>query len=62
MNITSKNNCLKHFLRGEGCDGWVLADNKELSVKQERMPPNTAEDLHYHEKAQQFFYILKGHI
>jgi len=24
------------------------------------MPPNTSEALHYHQKAQQFFYILLG--
>lgn len=24
------------------------------------MLPNTSEQLHYHEKAKQFFYILKG--
>lgn len=24
------------------------------------MPPNTSEVKHYHNKAQQFFYILKG--
>ncbi len=24
------------------------------------MPPNTAEKLHFHNKSQQFFYILKG--
>lgn len=24
------------------------------------MPPDTAEQLHYHEKASQFFFILKG--
>lgn len=24
------------------------------------MPPNTAEQLHYHEHATQFFYILNG--
>lgn len=24
------------------------------------MPPNTSEDMHYHRKAKQFFYILSG--
>lgn len=49
-----------HYHWGDGCEGWVLVDSPELSVKQERMPPGSAELLHYHEKAQQFFYILQG--
>lgn len=49
-----------YYQWGNGCEGWILADTPDLSVKQERMPPGTAELLHYHEKAQQFFYILHG--
>jgi mannose-6-phosphate isomerase-like protein (cupin superfamily) len=60
MSIVSKDNCISHYQWGEGCDGWVLADTKDLSVKQERMPAQTAETLHYHIHAQQFFFILKG--
>lgn len=60
MAIVSKYNSLQHYQWGDGCDGWVLADTDALSVKQERMPAQTAESLHYHEKAQQFFFILKG--
>lgn len=55
-----KNNALHHYKWGDDCDGWVLVDTDELLVKQERMPQKTAETLHYHEKAQQFFFILKG--
>jgi mannose-6-phosphate isomerase-like protein (cupin superfamily) len=51
---------LKHYQWGDGCDGWNLVDEPTLSVKKERMPAGTAEALHYHEKAQQFFFILKG--
>jgi mannose-6-phosphate isomerase-like protein (cupin superfamily) len=51
---------LKHYMWGEGCDGWNLVDTPELVVKQERMPPHTAEVEHYHRKARQFFYILSG--
>lgn len=29
---------LKHYVWGEGCDGWNLVDGPGLSVKQERMP------------------------
>ena len=49
-----------HYLWGDNCDSWVLVNTEELSVKQESMPTGTKERLHFHEKAQQFFYILKG--
>lgn len=38
----------------------MFVDSPGLSVKQELMPAQTAETLHYHEKAQQFFFILNG--
>ena len=60
MPIISKEKALQHYTWGDNCDGWVFVDTDELSVKQERMPQHTAEALHYHEKAQQFFFILKG--
>lgn len=59
-NVFSKNNALKHYEWASGCDGWNYVDNDALSVKQESMVPGTSEKLHYHEKAQQFFYLLKG--
>jgi len=51
---------LKHYQWGDGCDGWNFVDETSLSVKQERMPTGTAEALHYHQYAQQFFFMLKG--
>ena len=42
------------------CKAWVLVDTDMLSVKQEYMPPHTAEVFHFHQIAQQFFFILKG--
>ncbi len=57
--IKSKNNSA-HYIWGSGCDSWILNDSQNLSVKQEVMPSGTAEKLHFHEKAEQFFYILKG--
>jgi mannose-6-phosphate isomerase-like protein (cupin superfamily) len=51
---------LQHYTWGNQCDGWTLVDEPGLSVKKERMPAGTAEALHYHAKAQQFFFILKG--
>lgn len=57
--IIDKTNAL-HYLWGNNCDSWVLNDTSGLSVKLESMPPNTKELLHYHEQAQQFFFIIKG--
>ncbi|OON69610.1 cupin domain-containing protein [Hymenobacter sp. CRA2] len=50
----------EHYRWGDQCDGWHLVKTPELSVIQERMPPGTAEQYHYHERAQQFFYVLAG--
>ena len=60
MDAISKYHPLKHYKWGIDCDGWNFVDGKDLSIKQERMPPGTSEQLHYHKHAQQFFYILKG--
>ena len=58
--IVSAAQPLKHYTWGDACDGWNLVDRPGLSVKQERMPPHTAEREHFHEKARQFFFILEG--
>lgn len=50
----------EHYTWGNNCDGWRLVQTESLSVIEESMPPHTEEQLHYHDKAQQFFYILKG--
>ncbi|OFX43662.1 MAG: hypothetical protein A2046_15990 [Bacteroidetes bacterium GWA2_30_7] len=42
------------------CEGWHLLRSDSLSIIKEQMPPGTSEKLHYHEKAQQLFYILSG--
>lgn len=57
--ITSTENA-EHYTWGAQCDGWPLLRSDSLSVIQERMPPGTSEQLHYHERAQQVFYILSG--
>jgi mannose-6-phosphate isomerase-like protein (cupin superfamily) len=49
-----------HYAWGDGCDGWHLVKQENLSVIEERMPAGTAEVRHYHNAAQQFFYILAG--
>jgi len=58
--VFSKSECLEHYIWGDDCHGWTFVDTEALSVKQELMPPDTSEKLHYHEKATQFFFILKG--
>jgi len=58
--IVSAAQPLKHYTWGDDCDGWNLVDQPGLSIKQERMPPHTAETEHYHGKARQFFFILQG--
>ena len=60
MKAVSKYQQLKHYKWGSDCDGWNLVDEDALAVKQELMPAGTKEARHYHQKAQQFFYILKG--
>lgn len=50
----------EHYIWKEICDGWHLIKNEELSIIEEKMPSNTAEDMHYHRQAKQFFYILSG--
>jgi len=56
----SKSECLSHYKWGDDCYGWNFIDTDALSIKQELMPPDTAEQLHYHEKSSQVFFILKG--
>src|SRR5947208_939409 len=56
----SRYQSLKHYQWGNDCDGWNLVDEDSLSVKQELMPAGTKEIKHFHQTAQQFFYILKG--
>lgn len=57
--ITSIKNA-EHYTWGEKCDCWHLLRSNSLSVIQELMPPGTSEQLHYHERAQQVFYVLSG--
>lgn len=49
-----------HYQWGDLCDGWHLVQSDSLSVIQERVPPGGSETRHYHERAEQFFYVLQG--
>ncbi|TQR30769.1 cupin domain-containing protein [Brevibacillus brevis] len=59
MTKISKENA-EHYQWGDQCDGWHLVKGQELSVIHERMPGNTAEVRHYHERSRQFFFVLSG--
>ena len=56
----SKNDSASSYKWGDDCYGWNYIETDALSVKQELMPPDTSEQLHYHEKSTQVFFILKG--
>ncbi len=60
MNKVIDHKTAAHYLWGNSCDSWVLAETEMLSIKQENMPPGTKEKLHFHKNAQQFFFVLKG--
>ena len=50
----------QHYTWGETCDGWHLVRAAGLSVIEERMPPGTREQRHWHARALQVFYVLAG--
>lgn len=58
MSISIDN--AEHYVWGQICDGWHLMKREDMSVIQERVPAGSAEVMHYHERARQFFYILDG--
>ena len=45
---------------GEGCKAFNLVDSRSLSVLLETMPPGTSEQLHKHQRSQQYFHVLSG--
>lgn len=49
-----------HYFWKKVCEGWHLVERDDLSIIAEKMPPRTAEDMHYHQKTWQFFYVLSG--
>jgi len=60
MRILSSETALSHQYWGDLCESWVWVDEDSLSVKREKMPAGKSEQIHYHKKARQFFYILRG--
>ncbi|MFQ5722002.1 MAG: cupin domain-containing protein [Candidatus Aminicenantales bacterium] len=43
----------KHF-------SWALCDYQKMSIKVEEIPPGGKSDVHLHQSACQFFFILEG--
>jgi len=54
------NQSAEHYVWGNKCDGWHLVKSEHLSVIQERVPAGCSELRHFHNKAEQFFFILSG--
>jgi mannose-6-phosphate isomerase-like protein (cupin superfamily) len=52
----------EHYRWGNDCDGWHLVKDENLSVIEEFIPSGGCEVRHYHQRAQQFFYILSGEV
>jgi mannose-6-phosphate isomerase-like protein (cupin superfamily) len=59
MSIINTTNA-EHYIWGNGSDGWHLLKSDALSVIEELVPPGEKEVRHYHQRAQQFFYVLEG--
>ena len=59
MKIVNTANA-EHYKWGLNSDGWHLLKTTGLSVIEENVPSNEQEVRHYHQQAQQFFYILEG--
>jgi mannose-6-phosphate isomerase-like protein (cupin superfamily) len=59
LSIVSPSN-VEHYVWGDSCDGWHLVLHTDLSVIEECVPAGASEVCHYHQKAQQFFFILGG--
>jgi mannose-6-phosphate isomerase-like protein (cupin superfamily) len=60
MSIVSTENS-EHYQWGQSSDGWHLLKSDDLSIIEELVPAGEQEQRHYHESAQQFFYVLSGH-
>lgn len=58
-SITNIHNALSYSW-GKNCKSFLLNESDGLSVKLETMPPDTTEQLHYHNHATQVFFILTG--
>jgi mannose-6-phosphate isomerase-like protein (cupin superfamily) len=51
---------VEHYVWGDSCDGWHLVLHTDLRIIEECVPAGASEVRHYHQKAQQLFFILGG--
>ena len=61
MSVITRENA-EHYQWGDNADGWHLLKSESLSVIEEQLPAGGREVRHYHQRAQQFFYVLSGGI
>jgi len=59
MKVVNTNNA-EHYHWGENAEAWHLLKTESLSVIEEQVPPGEQEQQHYHERANQFFYVMAG--
>ena len=59
MSLIEKDNA-EHYTWGGMCEGWHLVRTDTHNIIEERIPPGGSESRHRHQKARQFFYVLKG--
>ncbi len=59
MKVINRENA-DHYIWGEVCEGWRLLAGQDLSVTQELIPPGRGEVRHYHNRARQLFFVLRG--
>ena len=52
----------EHYTWGDACDGYFLLKRPDAHVIEERMPPGTSEQAHWHERSRQLFYVLEGEL
>ena len=55
-----KRDTASRYVWGEGCEGWHLLNDPQLSVIEELVPAGASEVNHRHTRARQFFYVLDG--
>lgn len=61
LDVVDINNS-KCFSWGDHCNVWNLMDEEALVVMQEDMPPGSSDEMHYHDTATQFVFVLQGEL
>jgi mannose-6-phosphate isomerase-like protein (cupin superfamily) len=61
VNAVSIQNA-EHYTWGDDCQGWYLLKDPGIHIIQERMPPGSLEKRHIHNRARQFFYVVRGEL